>query len=103
MNRQNALPARVNYGIDTPRDLARNLLYGVTGVVLGLLLLYLAQGGLLGVILGAVSLISGMLLLAISAIMFWGSKIGKMQLRDQVIDALPWRGNERVLDIGCGH
>ena len=103
MNQRTALSERVDYGIDTPRDLRRNLLYGITGVVLGSLLLYLAQGGLFGVFLGGISLVSGILLLVISAVMFWGSKVGKLRLRDQVIDALPWRGDEHVLDIGCGH
>jgi ubiquinone/menaquinone biosynthesis C-methylase UbiE len=35
--------------------------------------------------------------------MIWGSKIGKLRLRDRVLDALPWRGDELVLDVGCGH
>src|SRR5690348_943341 len=103
MNQRTALSERVDYGIDTPRDLRRNILYGITGVVLGSLLLYLAQGGPFGVFLGGISLVSGILLLVISVVMFWGSKVGKLRLRDQVIDALPWRGDERVLDIGCGH
>src|SRR3546814_19951441 len=35
--------------------------------------------------------------------MLWGSKIGKVRLRDKVLATLPWRGDERVLDVGCGH
>jgi ubiquinone/menaquinone biosynthesis C-methylase UbiE len=30
------------------------------------------------------------------------SKIGKLQIRDQVIELIPWRGDELVLDVGCG-
>ncbi len=35
--------------------------------------------------------------------MFWGSKFGKLRLRDKIISSIPWRGDERVLDVGCGH
>jgi ubiquinone/menaquinone biosynthesis C-methylase UbiE len=41
--------------------------------------------------------------IATAVVMFWGSKVGKLQLRDRVIASIPWRGNEMVLDVGCGH
>ncbi|MET0329954.1 MAG: class I SAM-dependent methyltransferase [Dyella sp.] len=34
--------------------------------------------------------------------MVWSSRYGKLRRREQLLDRLPWRGNERVLDIGCG-
>jgi SAM-dependent methyltransferase len=36
-------------------------------------------------------------------VMLWGSKVGKLRLRDRVLDSLELRGDERVLDVGCGH
>lgn len=36
-------------------------------------------------------------------IMLWGSKVGKLRLRDKLIRSIPWRGDEWVLDVGCGH
>jgi ubiquinone/menaquinone biosynthesis C-methylase UbiE len=35
--------------------------------------------------------------------MAWGSRVGKLQLRDKIIRSFSWRGDERVLDVGCGH
>jgi ubiquinone/menaquinone biosynthesis C-methylase UbiE len=35
-------------------------------------------------------------------LMIWGSKVGKLHLRDRLISALSWRGDERILDVGCG-
>jgi ubiquinone/menaquinone biosynthesis C-methylase UbiE len=35
--------------------------------------------------------------------MFWGSRVGKMRLRDKILDSISWRGNAQVLDVGCGH
>jgi arsenite methyltransferase len=38
-----------------------------------------------------------------AAVMFWASKAGKLRLRDKLLASIPWRGDERVLDAGCGH
>jgi len=38
-----------------------------------------------------------------AAVMLWGSKVGKLRLRDKILSPIPWRGDERVLDVGCGH
>lgn len=35
--------------------------------------------------------------------MVWGSKRGKFLLRDKLLDSFHWRGDETVLDVGCGH
>jgi SAM-dependent methyltransferase len=40
---------------------------------------------------------------ATASYMLWGSKVGKLRLRDRVLDALALRGDEQVLDVGCGH
>lgn len=34
--------------------------------------------------------------------MAWTSRYGKLRRREQLLDRLRWRGDERVLDIGCG-
>src|SRR5262249_2594462 len=30
------------------------------------------------------------------------SRFGKLRLRDKILDGIEWRGDERVLDVGCG-
>src|SRR5262249_18050505 len=30
------------------------------------------------------------------------SLVGKRALRERLLDGIPWRGDERVLDLGCG-
>ena len=84
-------PKRADYGIDAP------------GV-----LLWLAGGGLL---CGALALLSPSLrglyspalsLLLTSAVWLYSSLIGKRGFRHRLMDTLTWRGDERVLDVGCG-
>ncbi|GLQ98031.1 class I SAM-dependent methyltransferase [Dyella mobilis] len=41
--------------------------------------------------------------LAIGALaMIWSSHYGKLRRREKLLDHLDWRGDEHVLDIGCG-
>ena len=37
-----------------------------------------------------------------AGLMVRSSRIGKLRGRDRLLDDLPWRGDERVLDDGCG-
>src|SRR5262245_20752161 len=41
-------------------------------------------------------------LLATAAVWLYGSKIGKLRLRERLMDAVTWDGSEVVLDVGCG-
>jgi ubiquinone/menaquinone biosynthesis C-methylase UbiE len=34
--------------------------------------------------------------------MYFGSKFGKVAERDKLLNRIQWRGDERVLDVGCG-
>ncbi len=34
--------------------------------------------------------------------MLFYSKVGKLSLRERLLDRIPWRGDEKVLDVGCG-
>lgn len=37
-----------------------------------------------------------------AAAMMWSSGVGKLRRRERLLNQLTWRGNESVLDIGCG-
>jgi SAM-dependent methyltransferase len=34
--------------------------------------------------------------------MVWGSRIGKLAERERMLDRVTWKGDEQVLDVGCG-
>ncbi len=46
--------------------------------------------------------ITGLIFLAIAVIMIWSSRVGKLSLRDRLLDQAKLRGDEKVLDVGCG-
>jgi SAM-dependent methyltransferase len=105
MQAQQSPLTRPNYGIDAP-GLVRNMALagtaaGVAGVVLYFLLWPSSPG--LAIALLNFGLWPCFWLLATCAIMLWGSKFGKFRERDRLLNAISWRGDEQVLDVGCGH
>src|SRR5262245_9180366 len=94
-----------NYGIDAPDVILRFLVIGVIGVgVAAVSLVFLKMGKYpwLGLFIAPFGCMGCSFLLS-AGTMFWGSKIGKLRLRDKVLDAVNWSGDEQVLDVGCGH
>ncbi|HEY8182857.1 MAG TPA: class I SAM-dependent methyltransferase [Thermoanaerobaculia bacterium] len=93
-----------DYGIDAPYVI-RNLLIaaaaafilfalGATGVWSG------RVGPLRFGIIGFLWM--GIALLATGIFMWWSSKYGKVNAREKLISLIKWRGDEQVLDVGCG-
>jgi arsenite methyltransferase len=95
---------RADYGIDAPGVVRNNLLIGgvLTLLGIGMLSYPLVMFGAWGATLAVVLLFTGLSLLLTSGIMVWGSKSGKLRLRDRLLAQIPWHGSERVLDVGCG-
>src|SRR5262249_28286154 len=44
----------------------------------------------------------GTVCLAMGCWMVYYSYVGKLRLRERLLNELPWRGDEAVLDVGCG-
>jgi ubiquinone/menaquinone biosynthesis C-methylase UbiE len=98
------LDERANYGIDAP-GLVRNFAFAGTASLVLVIYFYYAFGAdrpslattvvIVGIVWGA----SG---LGFAGLMVWSSKLGKLRERDRILDAIPWRGDETVLDAGCG-
>ena len=44
----------------------------------------------------------GVVLLSLAGAQILFSKVGKFRERDRLLDSIPWRGDETVLDVGCG-
>jgi arsenite methyltransferase len=96
---------RADYGIDAPNVLRNFALLGAGLIIVGVLVYLLLWPTLPGL---AVALLNcglwpGGWFLLTCAVMLWGSKVGKFRERDRLLDGIPWRGDEQVLDVGCGH
>src|SRR5256885_4261796 len=94
-----------NYGIDAPDVVRRMFVFGVAGIAVGLalfLLPFVPRNGLT-VSLANTGVWAGSMFLLTGGVMLWGSKFGKLRLRDKIINSFEWRGDEQVLDVGCGH
>jgi len=89
---------RPDYGIDAPVIVRRLAAVGAAGVA-SAVGLRAARFRVSSLVVGAVGIwsITGAL------VMLAGSRIGKLRLRDALLARIAWRGDERVLDVGCGH
>ena len=98
-----AIPAatKPNYGIDSPWIIKALSCFGLFALIAGFLIdvpddLFLLQAPLVSFRLAGIMAIVQAALLAASSL------IGKLKERDRLISAILWRGDEQVLDVGCG-
>jgi SAM-dependent methyltransferase len=94
-----------NYALEAPRFQKVALYGGVACVVAGRILFehgLMHQGGW-PVKVGGAMIWAGFLFFVVGCLMFWASRAGKLHVRDAVLNSIEWRGDERVLDVGCGH
>jgi len=92
-----------NYGIDAPVAVRNLFIVAALGVIslITLLLGVWSRQDLIAVI--ARPLIgAGLSCGAMGLWMIYDSKIGKVREREKYLDMIAWRGDERVLDVGCG-
>lgn len=89
---------RVNYGIDAPGPLRLFAILAVATTIAAVLLG--ATGfGIFSIAVGAVGAVCAFFV----AVMIVASKFGKFRVRDALMSQIEWHGDERVLDVGCGH
>jgi ubiquinone/menaquinone biosynthesis C-methylase UbiE len=82
-----------NYGIDSPAIVGTLAAAGV--VALSVAYTRTSAWRWVGYAFGVYFLIG-------AAGMVYYSKIGKLALRERLLNRVPWRGDELVLDVGCG-
>src|SRR2546423_8784976 len=94
---------RSNYGLDAPRVVRRFLLLGVSLLAASLLLFLFRSRAPLGKWFIFPLLAMGVCFAGTALIMTWASYCGKVRFTERLLDSIPWRGDEQVLDVGCGH
>ncbi len=89
---------RLDYGIDAPDHVRKFAVMGTVAVAAAVIL------GATGFwIFTIVFSVAGAWFIFCVALMIVASKYGKFRVRDAIMSRIPWRGDECVLDVGCGH
>ena len=107
MSQKTLITTRADYGLDAPTLVQKFLLGGgaLATVSLGILIWGVLLKGNIGNIVAPIAvaaLITGVGFLFSGTMMIWSSRFGKMHARDRLLDGLRLRGDETVLDLGCG-
>lgn len=100
-NEPMSMRERPGYGIDSPGIIAGELIFAALAFAVTLALAAL-HARLVGVPLWPVTLVIGVYVALAALGMLYYSRVGKLRIRDQLLAQLVWRGDERVLDVGCG-
>lgn len=95
---------RPDYGLDAPKLVKRFAVRGGLLVAFAIVLHFANRDTSPGTAdaLASMLISIGITFLVISAVMVWSSRVAKLKLRDRLLDGIPWRGDETVLDVGCG-
>jgi arsenite methyltransferase len=95
---------KAEYGLDAPGVVAGNAVAGTAAIVgagVGWALLR-RRHRVPAAVVGGWLAIWGLVGVAQAGLMVRSSRAGKLKERDRLLDELSWRGDERVLDVGCG-
>jgi len=97
-------PQKADYGIDAPKMVRHMFRRGILVFLLGAAIWFMNRSSAPGPGLGLFCVLGciGLGFVGTALFMRWSSQVGKLRVRDQILEALPWRGDEKVLDAGCG-
>jgi SAM-dependent methyltransferase len=93
---------RPNYGIDAPNVLRNLFLFGALSVALALITPAQLHLGSMVFLTHGMFWVTGIFLLVEGFLYLFYVKVGKLYHRDKLLALHSWRGDEQVLDVGCG-
>ncbi|HZF39420.1 MAG TPA: class I SAM-dependent methyltransferase [Blastocatellia bacterium] len=89
---------RLDYGIDAPVHVRQ---FAIMGAVAAAAAVILGATGF-WIFFFFFSVVGAWCVFCVT-LMIVASKYGKFRVRDALMSRIAWRGDERVLDVGCGH
>jgi arsenite methyltransferase len=93
-----------DYGLDAPKLVRRFAVRGGFLIAFAVVLYFANRSTSPGTAQALASLLVliGLGFFITAGTMVWSSRVGKLKLRDRILDGFSWRGDETVLDVGCG-
>ncbi|HUJ48978.1 MAG TPA: class I SAM-dependent methyltransferase [Bryobacteraceae bacterium] len=95
---------KIDYGLDAPRMVRRLSSRALLMLAVAAILYFVNRTSNPAAALPlAISLaIIGLSFAFAAVVMYLSSRVAKVKIRDLIIASIPWRGDENVLDVGCG-
>jgi SAM-dependent methyltransferase len=93
---------RPDYGLDAPPVIRNLLVVAGVCVVIAVVTHVMNVPHPGGVAVREIAAITAVNCAIIAGSMVYYSKVGKLKSRERILDLVSWRGDERVLDVGCG-
>jgi arsenite methyltransferase len=93
---------KINYGLDAPGLVRFFFAGGSVATVLAVVATLFLSGALWALFLKSILSLAAVYLLGMGCLMFYWSFIAKIRRREDILDLVSWRGDEQVLDVGCG-
>ncbi len=95
---------KIDYGLDAPRMVRRLTSRALLMLAVAAILYFVNRTSNPAAALPlAISLaIIGLSFAFAAVVMYLSSRVAKVKIRDLIIESIPWRGDENVLDVGCG-
>jgi len=97
-------PASLDYGLDAPRVVRSMFGRGAWMLGIAAVLYFINHSDYPGPAarMCGVLALGGLICLGVGWAMVWSSRVAKLRLRDRLLDSLSLKGDERILDVGCG-
>jgi arsenite methyltransferase len=99
-----ANPPKPDYGLDAPVVVKRMFTRGgwAFAVAIAMYIINHEQYPDVSARILTVLGVIGAIFWAQGAFMIWSSRVAKLSLRDRLLDSIQFKGDEKVLDVGCG-
>jgi arsenite methyltransferase len=99
-----ANPPKPDYGLDAPVVVKRMFTRGGWAFAVAIAMYFINHEQYPDVSLRILTVLGiiGAIFWGQGAFMIWSSRVAKLSLRDRLLDSIQFKGDEKVLDVGCG-
>lgn len=95
--------AKPDYGLDAPKLVQRFAMRGGALAAFAIVLYLVNRNTSPTAIAVATPLFCiGITFVIVALVMILSTRVAKPKIRDRILDSIAWRGDESVLDVGCG-